>query len=320
MDRRTFIATAASAAVISMSRCKSTFASTPKEQKKPAMPKRVLGKTGVQISALAIGGVVAMQEEPTAKFHPAQLADAALDAGINFFDTAAGYGQGQSERNFGEIVAHRRKEVFLGTKTQKRSYDEAMREVEESLKRLQTDHLDLLQIHSVSKNEDFSLWDKPNGILKALHKLRDEKVTRFIGVTGHDDAEAMLKAIEMDDFDTILTTCNPTEERRPFRQLVIPAARKKNMGIIIMKVMGGGNGALAIGNPLKNDGIPRHDDAPRQAQATTLIRYALGLPVSVASVGMASLDHLRINVAAAKEQKPFNEQERKSLETHMAEA
>jgi len=318
MDRRTFIATAASAAVIGVSSCRNALVNTHKEQEKSAIPKRVLGKTGVQISTLIIGGVVAMKEEPTAKFHPAQLADAALDAGINFFDTAAGYGQGRSERNFGEIVAHRRKEVFLGTKTQKRTYDEAMREVEESLKRLRTDHLDLLQIHGVSKNEDFSRWDKPDGILKALHKLRNEKVTRFIGVTGHDTAEAMVKAIEMDDFDTILTTCNPTEERRPFRERVIPVARKKNMGIIIMKVMGGGNGALAIGNPLKNDGVPRHDDAPRQAKASKLIRYALGLPVSAASVGMASLEHLRINVAAAKDQKPFNEQERKSLEKHMA--
>ena len=320
MDRRTFIATAASTAVISVSRYKSAFAETHEELRKPAIPKRVLGKTGVLVSALTIGGVVAMKEAPTTKFHPARLAEAALDAGINFFDTAAGYGQGQSERNFGEIVAHRRKEVFLGTKTQKRGYDEAMREVEQSLKRLRTDHLDLLQIHSVSKNEDFSLWDKPDGILKVLHKLRDEKVTRFIGITGHDSAEAMLKAIEMDDFDTILTTCNPTEERRPFRERVLPVARQKNMGIIIMKVMGGGNGALAIGNPLKNDGVPRHDDAPRQANASKLIRYALGQPVSTASLGMASIEHLRINVAAAKEQKPLNEQERKSLEAYMAEA
>ena len=87
-----------------------------------------------------------------------------------------------------------------------------------------------------------------------------------------------------------------------------------------MKVMGGGNGALAVGNPLKNDGVPRHDDAPRQANASQLIRYALGQPVSTASVGMASLEHLRINVAAAKDEKPLNEQERKSLEAHMAEA
>ncbi len=315
MDRRTFIEAMATAAVASASRHEHALAETPK---KPAIPRRILGKTGVEVSALIIGGVVGMKEKPTAKFHPAELANAALDAGINYFDTAAGYGAGQSERNYGEVVAHRRKEVFLATKTQKRNYDDAMREVEESLKRLQTDRLDLLQIHGVRKDEDFSLWDKPDGILKALHKLRDEKVTRFIGVTGHDTAEAMLQAIEMDDFDTILTTFNPTEERRPFRDLVIPTARKKNMGIIAMKVMGGGNGALAIGNPLKNDGVPRHDDAPHQANASTLIRYALGLQVSAANVGMASLEHLRINVAAARDEKPLDEQERKALEKHMS--
>ncbi len=318
MDRRTFISTAVSVALAGAGCRQNTIFQPRKELAKPAIPRRVLGKTGVEVSRLIIGGVVAMQMKPTAKFHPAELANAALDAGINFFDTAAGYGQGQSERNYGEIVAHRRKEVFLATKTQKRTYDEAMREVEQSLKRLQTDHLDLLQIHSVRKDENFSLWTKPDGILKALHKLRDEKVTRFIGITGHDTAEAMLAAIEMDDFDTILTTFNPTEERRPFRELVIPAARKKNMGIIAMKVMGGGNGALAIGNPLKNDGIPRHDDAPQQAKASMLIRYALGLPVSAATVGMASLEHLRVNVAAARDDKALNEQERKKLEKYMA--
>jgi len=305
----------AAAAVAGASPHKSGFAETPKV---PAIPRRILWKTGVEVSALIIGGVVGMKEKPTPELHPAELANAALDAGINYFDTAPGYGAGQSERNYGEVVAHRRKEVFLATKTQKRNYDDAMREVEESLKRLRTDRLDLLQIHGVRKDEDFSLWDKPNGILKALHKLLDEKTTRFIGVTGHDTAEAMLQAIEMDDFDTILTTLNPTEERRPFRERVIPTAQRKNMGVIAMKVMGGGNGALAIGNPLKNDGVPRHDDAPHQASASTLIRYALGLPVSAANVGMASLEHLRINVAAAREKKPLNEQERKSLEKQMS--
>lgn len=316
MDRRKFIGTMAAATATGCGRL--AVKDQPKQSLKPAIPRRVLGKTGVEVSALIIGGVVAMSKKPTAKFHPAELANAALDAGINYFDTAPGYGGGQSERNYGEVLAHRRKEVFLATKTGKRSYDEAMREVEASLKRLQTDRLDLLQIHGVSKNEDFSRWTKSDGVLKALHRLRDEKVTRFIGVTGHDTAEAMLRAIEMDEFDTILTTFNPTEERRPFRDRVIPAARKKNMGILAMKIMGGGNGALAIGNPLKNDGVPRHDDAPRQAEAGMLIRYGLGLPVSAAVVGMGSLEHLRINVAAARDEKPLSAQERKALEKTMS--
>jgi aryl-alcohol dehydrogenase-like predicted oxidoreductase len=287
---------------------------------KPSLPRRVLGKTAEKVTVLVLGGVAAMKEAPTADFHPAQLANAALDAGINYFDTAAAYGDGQSERNYGEVLATRRKEVFLATKTGDRSYDGARRGVEASLKRLQTDRLDLLQVHGVSAQEDFTRWDKPDGVMKALYKLRDEKVTRFIGVTGHESAEAMRRAIERFDFDTILTTFNPTARRLPFQQLVLPLAREKKMGILAMKVMGGGFGSLAIGNPLKNDldQYWYHDQAPRQAPAGTLIRYVLGLPISAAIVGMGSLEELRVNVAAVREGQPLDAAQRAELEKAMA--
>jgi aryl-alcohol dehydrogenase-like predicted oxidoreductase len=278
----------------------------------------VLGKTGVRISALILGGVAAMKEAPTAKFHPAELANAALDAGITYFDTAPSYANGQSEQNYGQVLATRRKEVFLATKTGNRSYDGAMREVEASLKRLRTDRLDLLQIHGVTEKEEFSKWDAADGVLKAVDKLRDEKVTRFIGVTGHESAEAMRRAIELFDFDTILTTFNPTARRLAFQQCVLPLAREKQMGILAMKVMGGGLGSLAVGNPIKNDDVWYHDAAPRQAGAEVLIRYALGLPISAAVVGMGSLEHLKVNVAAVRDARPLNEQERKRLEKQMA--
>ncbi len=284
------------------------------KSKKPVIPRRVLGKTGVKVSALILGGVVAMKEAPTARFHPAELANAALDAGINYFDTAPSYGNGQSERNYGEVLETRRNEVFLATKTGNRSYDGAMRGVEASLKRLRTDRLDLLQIHGVKAEEDFTKWEKSDGVLKALCKLRDEKVTRFIGVTGHESAESMRRAIELFDFDTVLTTFNPTTRRLPYQRLVLPLARKKKMGILAMKVMGGGLGSLAIGNPIKNDDVWYHDAAPRQAEAAMLIRYALGLPISAAVVGMGSLEHLRNNVSAVRDAQPLNKKERKVLE------
>ena len=163
------------------------------------------------------------------------------------------------------MLATRRDEVFLATKTGNRSYDGAMKEVETSLKRLRTDHLDLLQLHGVGAKEDFTKWDKPDGVMKALSKLKEEGVTRFIGVTGHESADAMCRAIELFEFDTILTTFNPTARRKPFEELVLPLARRKKMGILAMKVMGGGYGSLAIGNPIKNDPIWYHDAAPRRA-------------------------------------------------------
>jgi len=321
MDRREFIGAVVATVAVETTRLRASFASESEKQqepKKPAIPRRVLGKTGVKVSALILGGVVAMKEAPTAKFHPAGLANAALDAGINYFDTAPAYGGGQSERNYGEVLATRRKEVFLATKTGNRSYDGAMREVDASLKRLRTDYLDLLQIHGVRAKDEFAKWDKPDGVLKALHKLRDEKVTRFIGVTGHESAESMLRAIELFDFDTVLTTFNPTMRRRPYQELVLPLARKKKIGILAMKVMGGGYGSLAIGNPIRNDDVWYHDEAPHQTQAVMLIRYALGLPISAAVVGMGSLEYLRINVSAATDAQPLNKEQRKAIEEHMA--
>jgi len=320
MDRRQFMGSLVAAVAVGTTRVRASVRSESAEQqepKKPAIPRRVLGKTGVEVSGLILGGFVAMKEAPTARFHPAKLAEAALDAGINYFDTAPAYGSGQSERNFGEVLATRRKEVFLATKTGSRSYDGAMRDVEASLKRLRTHRLDLLQIHGVRASQDFVKWDRPDGVLKALHKLRDEKVTRFIGVTGHESAESMRRAIELFDFDTVLTTFNPTVKRRPYQKLVLPLARKKKVGILAMKVMGGGLGSLASGNPIKNDGVSNHDEASHQADAGVLIRYVLGLPISAAVVGMGSLEHLRINVSAARDAQPLNEEERKTLERAM---
>jgi len=289
------------------------------EAKKGVIPKRILGKTGVEVTTLILGGVSGMMQKPTAEFDPADLANAAIDMGINYFDTAPAYGNGQSETNYGRVVAKRRNEVFLATKTANRTYDGAMREVEQSLKRLQTDHLDLLQVHSVAYNEDFTLWNKPDGMMKAFYKLRDEKVTRFIGVTGHESAEAMNQAIDRFEFDTILTTFNPVPRRKPFRELVLPIAVRKKMGIIAMKVMGGGNGALVAGNPPKKpaDGSWYWDETPYQADAATLIRYVLALPVSCADIGMKSLKELEVNVAVARDMNPLNKKEQIKLEKLM---
>lgn len=285
----------------------------------PALPQRPLGRTGVQVTLLGLGGYTGMKEPRSKRFDPVQLANEAIDAGIRYLDTAPSYGEGQSERNYGVVLADRRKEVFLATKTGARTYDGAMREFDSSLKRLQTDHVDLLQIHGARVGEDLAAWGKPGGVLTALEKLRDEKSTRFIGVTGHESADVMCQAITQYDFDTVLTTFNPTPKRRAYIERVLPLASRKQLGVLAMKVMGGALGSLARGNPPKNDGKPNHDDAPRQATAAELVRYVLGLPIAVAVVGMSSLEQLRTNVAAARDQIPLDRQQRTALEASMAE-
>lgn len=320
MDRRDFVqkmaAAAAGAVVLNMDL--NDIQQDKPGQKKGIIPKRVLGKTGVEVSVLVLGGVSGMGMKPTNEFNPADLANAAIDAGITYLDTAPGYSNGQSEINYGFVMAKRRNEVFLASKTLSRTYDGTMREVEESLKRLQTDHYDLFQVHSVLDKEDVTLWNKPDGMMKAFYKLRDEKVTRFIGVTGHESADSMNRAIDMYDFDTILTTFNPVPRRLPWRESVLPNAIKKNMGIIAMKVMGGGGGALAKVNPAKNiNGNWYWDETSNQAEASDLIRYVLGLPISCANIGMKSIKELEINLVAARDMKPFTKEEQVKLEKLM---
>jgi aryl-alcohol dehydrogenase-like predicted oxidoreductase len=278
------------------------------------LPRRVLGKTGVEVSALALGGVIGMQLPPSKDHDPAAIAEAALDLGITYFDTAPSYNNGQSETNYGPVVARRRRELFLATKSESREYDGTMKGIEESLKRLRTDHVDLLQIHGVGPGDDPAAWDKPRGVVTALRALRDQKVIRFFGVTGHEDAEALRKAIEMYEFDTLLTTLNPVSRRRPFREVLLPVANRKQMGVIAMKVMGGGNGCLVAGNPLKTKLRPYHDETDHQVVARALIRYTQSLPITTAVIGVASVAQLKTNVGVVSRDAPMTPDERREIE------
>jgi aryl-alcohol dehydrogenase-like predicted oxidoreductase len=282
------------------------------------VPHRPLGKTGVMVSALGLGGVIGMQLAPSSYHDPVGIAEAALDLGITYFDTSPDYNDGQSETNYGRVLVRRRKEVFLATKTNSRTYDGTMRSLEQSLKRLQTDHVDLLQVHGVSGSEDVAAWGKPDGVMAAFEKLRDQKVIRFFGVTGHDNAAKLREAVETYELQTLLTTLNPVVRRQPFREDLLPTANRKQLGVIAMKVMGGGNGCLVTGNPLQKVLRPYHDQTAHQVTPPELLRYTLGLPVSVAIVGVASLEQLKSNIAIVKQMVPMTLAERKDLEQLMA--
>ncbi|MBW3622492.1 MAG: aldo/keto reductase, partial [Armatimonadetes bacterium] len=148
------------------------------------MPMRNLGKTGVKVSALGFGGgsifLQASEEQAAA------MLEQAFAAGITYFDTAADYGSDrQSEKRYGKVLPRFRKQIFLATKTANRTYDGAMRSVEESLKALNTDRLDLIQMHDVGPSDDPTKWERPDGALTALRKLQEQKVVRFVGFTGH---------------------------------------------------------------------------------------------------------------------------------------
>jgi aryl-alcohol dehydrogenase-like predicted oxidoreductase len=246
------------------------------------LPQRTLGRTGRSVSILAFGCgsrfLLYPEEQASAVLHQA------IDSGINYFDTAVNYGSGESERRVGRVMATRRKDVFLATKIPPRSRtrDAALKEVDESLKRLQTDHLDLVHLHSLGDAADLAKIEAPDGALKALYELREQKVARCIGMTSHTDGAVMAQAIEHNDLDCVQLAMNPARAAR-FEELALPAANKKNLGVILMKVTGQ--------DRLMVDG---------GADAASLLQYAWSLPVSTVVCGMPRLAFLQANVASAR--------------------
>ena len=262
---------------------------------KQKIPQRPLGKTGISVPILAVGGgsaFMAMNDEEAERF-----LWRALELGLTYWDTAHSYGNGESETRMGRVLKTERKRIFLATKTGDRTYDGAMRQVELSLKRLQTDRLDLIQMHNWQANDDPVAIGKKEGVLAALRKLRDEKVVRFIGLTGHSTAEGMRKVLELyDDLDTVLLPINPAQPE--FEEIVVPVAKKKGIAVMALKVTG--RGSLFA-----------------KADPPTLLRYAWSAPIATAVVGMTGIKILEANFRLALQFEPMSEPERVKLRQRM---
>jgi hypothetical protein len=257
------------------------------------LPTVVLGKTGARVPRIGIGcgsRFCAVQDQDTAL----AILNSALDHGFYYWDTAYSYRNKDiiSEERLGLVLASRRREVFLATKVEDRTYDGAMREFETSLKRLRTDRLDLYQIHLVESPADVEAIGAKDGVFKALRKLRDEKATRFIGFTGHLSAEAMAEAARRYDFDTMLIALNHYSERKgDMEKGAIPAAAEKGLGIMLIKLI-------------------RPRETVKEIAAETLIRYGLSLDGAHASViGTDSLEVVRKNAALLRSFEPLPPEE-----------
>ncbi len=269
-------------------------ASTPEA----AMATRPLGQTGHQVRLFSLGGQATLETAGTEEESTA-IINRALDLGVNYVDTAAWYGDGTSEKYIGGVMKTRRKEVFLASKTHDRSYDGAMRLLERSLKNLQTDHLDLWQLHNVRTQEDLDKIFAANGTIKALEKARDEKMVRFLGITGHRDPFILRKGIEQYPFDSILMALNAADKHRAsFIDNLLPVAVEKKMSIVGMKVP-------ARGRIFQKDGIT----SMKQAMG-----YVLTLPVSTIIVGISHVKELEENIKIAREFTPYSGTEMAQLE------
>ncbi len=265
------------------------------------LPTRVLGRTGVRVPLIGLGcgSRFCRIKNPD---ESVRLLNEALDSGLYYWDTAHDYTWGGviSEERLGLVLRTRRKEVFLASKVGPRDVEKAKRHLEESLKRLQTDQLDLYQIHLVRSLKDVDEIGKPGGLVDWLHQLKREKVTRFVGFTGHLSAEAMLAALERFEFDTVLVALDHHRGgKEPFEEGVIPVAVERGLGVSVMKVI-------------------RPREKVRDIPPEKLIRYALSIPgVAAAVIGTDSVKILRKNVQLLRRFKPLTQDEFRSLRTSM---
>lgn len=263
-----------------------------------SLPKRILGGTGVQVSILAFGsGSRWLMYKEIDK--ALEALNKAIDSGITYVDSAYSYGDGESETRVGMLMATRRKEVFLATKIPDRGRDDFLRRFEASLKRLQTDHVDLCHIHSLRGSDDLARIEAPDGALKGLLQIREQKMARFIGITSHSQGAVLAAAIERHDLNCVQMALNASRSGR-FEELALPAARKKNLGIIAMKVMGQ---ELLLG--------------PDKGKADELLRYSMSLPVTAAVVGMPTLEMIEKNIEVARTFSPFSREEMDALRGRM---
>ncbi len=260
-----------------------------------SIPTRKLGKTGVEVTILGLGGEGILRTYGYDQ-EAYQLVNRAIDLGINYFESARAYSG--SESYYGLSLNVRRKDIFLSSKSHARDKKGALDHLYETLRNMKTDHLDLWQVHDVRTDNDIEAIFGPDGAMEAFVEAREKGLTRFIGVTGHHDPSIIKRCIGMFDFDTVLLPVNPAEPTyESFLDEVIPIANEKEMGIIGMKVYFRGFVARI----------------PGFVNMEPFFRFALSHPISMVVIGCDDLDQLEENVNLARSFKPMSEEEMQEL-------
>ena len=279
-----------------------------------AMPTRNLGRTGHRVGIFSLGAQAMVESDQTDL--AVSIVDKAIDLGVNYIDTAPVYGNTRSETHVGMVIKNRRKEVYLATKTHERTYDESMRLLEASLKRLQTDHLDCWQLHNVQRREQLDQIFAPDGAIKALEKARDQGIVRFLGITGHYDPQVLAEGLNRFDFDTLLMAFNAADRHKEsFLEQLLPIALSKNIGIIGMKVATRGR-MLSTWTPPPLDQQPKRmaTDRPGALTMRESLFYNFSMPVSTNIVGCDNPTQVEEDVKWAGEFTPYNDAVQTQLE------
>ncbi len=259
-----------------------------------ALPRRALGRTGEEVTILGLGGEGVLRTFGYERQAQALIA-AALEAGITYFESARAYSG--SEGYLGQGLKGHRDRIFLTSKSHGRSRAEAEQHLAATLKNLNTDHLDLWQVHDVRTQADLEALTAPGGALEAFRAAKEEGKTRFVGVTGHHDPQVLRRALDLYDFDTVLLPVNPAE---PYAQSFLPLAREaldRGLGVVGMKVLCRGLLPELRVSPVKD-----------------LVAYALSQPVSLVVIGADNAAQVRELAQAARNFVPLSPEAQHELE------
>ena len=300
--RRTFIIGSLAAATVASTKTLSQQSNTPQSKLAipQSMPERLLGKTNISLPIFGLGGAGQTPLSKSGKEREAiALVERALALGVRYYDTAADYGP--SEKYLGKILPDYRGEIFLNSKTAARDRDGAWRDLERSLKRLNTDYLDAWQLHHVSFESELDQIFGKDGAIKAFEEAKDQKLVKFLGITGHHEPDVIAEGLQRYPFDTTLVSLNAADihHPRPFAPTVLPVAQANNVGEIAMKVPAYGR--------LFNPGIL---DSMEQAMGYTLSLSG----VHCCIIAAENPEQLESNVRVAQAFQPLNETEMKAIE------
>jgi predicted aldo/keto reductase-like oxidoreductase len=251
------------------------------------LAKRPLGKTGVEVTILGMGGEGILrtfgQEQETVS-----LINRAIDLGMTYFESARAYAG--SESYYGMALKERRRDIFLASKSHERTADGALKHLETTLATMKISYLDLWMIHDVRTPKDLDLIFGPKGAIKAFEAAQRNKLTRFIGISGHRNPTILSRALDLFPFDTVLMPVNPAEPHYwSFLHEVLPKAQGKGMGILGMKT-------LSRGVCIKIFGAESLEN---------FLRFAMTQPISTAVVGCETIEQLEMNVRVAQSFQPM---------------
>jgi len=259
------------------------------------LPKRPLGRTGVEVTILGLGGEGILRTFGQEK-EAVALIQRAIDLGITYFESARAYSG--SESYYGEALKERRRNIFLASKSHERTGDGALKHLETTLSTMKTDYLDLWMVHDVRTTKDLDAIFGPKGASKAFEAAKRNKLARFIGISGHRNPTIVSRALDLFPFDTVLMPVNPAEPHYwSFLSEVLPKAQEKGMGILGMKT-------LSRGVCIKIFGAESIEN---------FLRFAMTQPISAVVVGCENIEQLEMDVRIAKSFHPLPQKDQDIL-------